>query len=527
MTDRFSAKFAAVLLAAMPLAGACQASNPLPACQSSPTLLANLKTIYLAQTPSSAEGLLTSPSFWLQLEIKDEVANAQKSEPASKANAAEKRTDQQTTAPAGASGSTSAASKGSVPWLLGLAEEYGGLTESTSGSVSTFKGNIANIIKAADKKNYVASYEAWPNRPLLAAVEKASFSIGFNTGTSGSSTSTSTNPSGFNGATAHIDIYNHRDPRDKRWRRDWSNFLTNDTSNLPDAYQKVYVALTSAHQAAYDSWRQSELDLLHSLAANPKPGDKQDGKDSKSDDKDSEITKTLSEAADAYNKDICSLASSDPAVKNAVSAYSDTYAHYAKNEKAVVDEINNSPVFSFEYTFTNQASVQLPKSTTQTYAIGTTAPNLSNFNFIYQRSLSKTKTDFQLTANASATLYTNASSQLKLTPVRDFKLTAELDIPVPALAGFAKSTVSLSGLYQDLLQEPLGQQVTVNTVAVTNTGNIVLGQAKWTFAAGTSGISFPVSFTGSNRTTLIKETDVKGTIGISYNLDNLFAAKSQ
>jgi hypothetical protein len=520
MTNHLSVKLAACLLAAMPLAGACQSKNPLPACQASPTLLANLKTIYLAQQPETARGLLSTPYFWLQLEIKDEVTSGQKTETANKASATENRTDQQTTAPSGASGSTSVASKGSVPWLLGLAEEYGGLTESTSGSVSTFKGNIANIIKAVDKKKYEASYRAFPNHPMLAAVDRASFSIGFNTGTSGSSTSTSPNPSGFNSATAHIDLINHRDPRDPRWESDWSNFLTVDASKLPNADNVLMATFAANHQAAVDAWRQSELDLLKSLATFLST-------DPKADAKDSEVTKTLSEMADAYNKDICSLASSDPAVKKAVSDYSDAYAHYAKSKQAVIDEINKSPVLSFEYTFTNQGSVQLPKSTTQTYAIDTVAPNLSNFNLIFQGSLSKTRTDLQLTANASATIYTGTSSQLKLTPVRDFKLTTELDIPVPALAGFAKSTISLSALYQDLLQEPLGQPVTVNSVAVTNTGNIILGQAKWTFAAGTSGISFPVSFTGSNRTTLIKETDVKGTVGISYNLDNLFAAKSQ
>lgn len=117
----------------------------------------------------------------------------------------------------------------------------------------------------------------------------------------------------------------------------------------------------------------------------------------------------------------------------------------------------------------------------------------------------------------------SASSQLHLTPVRDYKFATEVDIPVPAIASLAKSTVSLSGLFQGLLQEPLGQQITVNGVAVKNTGNIVLGQAKWSFPVGTSGVTFPISITVSNRTELIKETNVKGTFGISYNLDSLFS----
>jgi hypothetical protein len=500
----------------------CQTSNPLPACKSSDSLLTTLSADF---NPQNVGDFIIAAN-WFKRETKadvndpDQKAKTSKTGAANTASAAENRTDQQTTAPAGASGSTSVASKGSVPWLLGLAEEYGGLTESTSGSVSTFKGNVTNIVKAVNKKNFQASYDAWPDHQMLAALEKASFSIGFNTGTSGSSTSTSPNPSGFNSATAHIDLYNHRDPRYSQWQYEWKNKVI-DGPNVPEAGQNFDYELRTKHAEVYKQWQIDENKTLIELATY------MNSTENKADAKSAMETSDLQKAADEFNNSICPLISSDPVLKDLATKLSDAYAHYAKSKQAVVDEINNSPVFSFEYTFTNQGSVQLPKSTTQTYAIGTTAPNLSNFNFIYQRSLSKTKSDLQLTANASATLYTGASSQLKLTPVRDFKLTTELDIPVPALAGFAKSTVSLSVLYQDLLQEPLGQQVTVNSVAVTNTGNIILGQAKWTFAAGTSGISFPVSFTGSNRTTLIKETDMKGTVGISYNLDNLFAQKSQ
>jgi hypothetical protein len=195
---------------------------------------------------------------------------------------------------------------------------------------------------------------------------------------------------------------------------------------------------------------------------------------------------------------------------------------YTTKKNGIISEINKSPVFSFEYTFTNQSSVALPKSTTQTYAIGTAAPDLSNFNLIFQAPLSP-KGSNQIIVNASTTLFTAPSAQLHLSPVRDFKVSAEADFSLPSFVQLAKSTLSISGLVQDLLQEPLGQQVTVNGVSVTNTGTIVLGQVKWTFPAGTSGITFPVSFTASNRTDLIKETTAKGTVGISYNLDNLLA----
>ena len=58
-----------------------------------------------------------------------------------------------------------------------------------------------------------------------------------------------------------------------------------------------------------------------------------------------------------------------------------------------------------------------------------------------------------LTANASATLFTAPSAQLQLAPVRDYRISGELDLPIPPIAGSKKSTISVSGLFQDLIQE--------------------------------------------------------------------------
>ena len=62
-----------------------------------------------------------------------------------------------------------------------------------------------------------------------------------------------------------------------------------------------------------------------------------------------------------------------------------------------------------------------------------------------------------LTANASATLFTAPSAQLQLAPVRDYRISGELDLPIPPIAGSKKSTISVSGLFQDLIQEPSGR----------------------------------------------------------------------
>ncbi len=481
-----------------------------PACQNSQSELTNIVTVYKAQRAAGPVDQFEVIGFWVNEDGKAKVANAATS------SAAQARTDQQTTAPAAASGSTSTTSKGSVPWLLGLAEEYGGLTQSVSGSVTTVNGNIPNMIKAFSTKSYQKSFDAWPNNRFLTVVEKASFSLGFNTGTSSSSTSTSASPSAFTSATAHIDLINHRDPRDRKWTNAWAGWIKDKNTNLPETQQGFQAEVHAKYPTEETKWRTNTITTLNQLDQYLKTT-----KDPSS-NQDTEISKQLNSIWTDFNTNICSLETKDPVLLQISTDFSNTLKNYQQGYQTVQSEINNSPVFSFEYTFTNQSSVALPKSTTQTYAIGTTAPDLSTFNFIYQRSLSKNG-GAQLTANASTTLFTSPSAQLHVTPVRDYKLSAEADFPLPALDKLSKSTLSFSALVQDLLQEPLGQQVTVNGVSVTNTGTIVLGQAKWTFPAGTTGVSFPISFTASNRTDLIKETTVKGTVGVSYNLDSLFS----
>jgi hypothetical protein len=494
-------------------------------CQTSQTELVNILATYKALNGTNIPGsldLFGTAAYWINENAKAIKANSAAKAPAqvstAQASTTQARTDQQTTAPAAASGSTSTTSKGSVPWLLGLAEEYGGLTQSVSGSVTTVNGNIPNMIKAFSTKSYQKSFDAWPNNQFLTVVEKASFSLSFNTGSSSSSTSSSTtaSPSTFGSATAHIDLINHRDPRDNKWREAWAGWINAKTTNLPDAVQDFLPVISTTYHNEYSEWQGNTRNTLSSLESYLKTT-----KDA-STLQDTQISTKLDSIWTDFNTKVCAPVAKDPTLLQAGTKYSTALDAYQKGYQSVQSDINQSPVFSFEYTFTNQSSVALPKSTTQTYAIGTTAPNLSTFNFIYQRSLSKNG-GAQLTANASTTLFTSPSAQLHVTPVRDYKLSAEADFPLPSLDKLSKSTLSLSALVQDLLQEPLGQQVTVNGVSVTNTGTIVLGQVKWTFPAGTSGITFPISFTASNRTDLIKESTVKGTIGVSYNLDSLFS----
>src|SRR5438270_471044 len=52
-------------------------------------------------------------------------------------------------------------------------------------------------------------------------------------------------------------------------------------------------------------------------------------------------------------------------------------SEYSSQKTTVVSKINHSPILSFEYTYTNQSSINLPSSTTQDFSVQQTPPHLS------------------------------------------------------------------------------------------------------------------------------------------------------
>jgi hypothetical protein len=52
-------------------------------------------------------------------------------------------------------------------------------------------------------------------------------------------------------------------------------------------------------------------------------------------------------------------------------------------------------------------------------------------------------------------------------------------------------------------------------------GNLAIAQAKLTIPIKNTGIKIPLSFSWASRTELIKESDVRGHIGITFDMDTL------
>jgi hypothetical protein len=413
--------------------------------------------------------------------------------------AEQQRIDKQTASASGGGATTSAVSKPSVPWLFGFAVEHGALTQSVENNIISFRGNVANILKALNTKDYVESFRRYQDNAVVNQISRASFSLSFTANQSSSANGHS--PSTLAGYSFHVDLYNHRDPRDKRYLSDWNDVVKRGLTDLASKVGDLHDLIDTKHNADLQNWQtrtNMSVATLTSLST------------------DDDVRAVIKKVADDY---VATFGQYED-VRAALERVATAMMEYTSQKGKVVAKIESSPVISVEYTNTRQSVSALQQSTTSTLAASSPLPDLSNINFIMGLPLVARS---QLTFNASTTLFNSLLPGSRSGSVRDYRFSAQADMPLPNLPQIGKSTLTFSGLFLSLLEEPLGQQVLINGISESRRGNIGLFQATFSVPVKGAGVKIPISLTASNRTELIKEKDVRGTIGITLDLDSLFA----
>jgi hypothetical protein len=132
--------------------------------------------------------------------------------------------------------------------------------------------------------------------------------------------------------------------------------------------------------------------------------------------------------------------------------------------------------------------------------------------------------NLDLTSNVSVSLFGEKRNGMT-SVLRDIRLGIEGRFKLRAMNSYGRPSLSFAGLYTYLHQTPLGLGVTAfNGADITGKGHMGEFQTKLEIPAANNGVRIPLSLTVSNRTELIKESEVRGQIGVSFNLDSLFAA---
>jgi len=391
----------------------------------------------------------------------------------------EARVDKQVGTSANSSGTTSLVAKPSVPAILGFAVENGAIEKSTSGTTITFRGNPIGIIKALGDKGFIESYD--DDDPTTKVLRRFSFGASFDT-------SRGAQPGTFTGSNQQLsaynlrfDLYNHRDPRNSDYTKKWERLISNQgqafTANESEIL-KFFDDSMPEYDPQLGAWLKAAQDAVIAASAD-------------------NVEKVLREQFG----DKLRAVTLKPELRAIVTSFENNVNSFLNDRGNLLKEVANGPIVAFEYT-NNRPGNQ---------------PNYSNFNLIGEFSPFNGRAD--LTTNASFSTFSTKPTGVTRS-ARDFQLSGQLDVPLGDIARTGPFVFTFSGKYQHVFSDITTTGTTPTTL---EKGNIGIGQFKFTIPVKGSGVKIPLSVTFSNRTEFIKESKVRGNIGITFDLDTLFS----
>lgn len=412
--------------------------------------------------------------------------------------AQEARTDQQVGAGPNSKGTTSLVVKGGVPYVFGLAVENGAATRSQSDTTITYRVNPAGVINLLGKKGFISGFQHDQNDPFLKFLGKTSLGFTFDT-------SRGTTPGVFTGDkqqlsafSARVELVNDRDPRLKKYERDWENFVATEQVKLGTVIWETSLALNdwgtektdeTFKDAALQAWLNQTNDAIGKVDASLPDVDRVNA-----------IATVIRQRADLLPVNLVSTET-----RTALSNFAKQYLSYTTRKNELLDRIARSKVFTIEYTNNREVN----------------APNTSNINFI---AATGTGSRVDLTANGSFTFFDKKPAAV--TPasarpgrIRDYQFAGQMEVPFK-VGDLGQFDFWFSGRFQRLVTDA---STPAGTVMPGTKGDIAVGQFGLNIPIKSLGIKFPISVTFANRTELIKEREIRGNIGFTFNWDTLFA----
>lgn len=410
--------------------------------------------------------------------------------------AQEIRTDQQMGAGPTSSSSTSLVSKGGLPYLFGFAVENGAAEQSQKDTSVTFRFNPAGVINTFANKGFITGFQKTENEPVLKFLRKTSIGLTFDTSRGDIPGTFTGNRQQLSQVQARIEFFNERDPRHKKYLADWEKFVADEGVKLAQQISKTTVAITdwaepgtgdhdmTFKDPALQAWLLKTQEKIREVDAGLEGVARINA-----------IAKVISEQADQLPIKLVS----EDAVRE-ITDFATANKTYVEKKNDLLDRIAKGKIFTLEYT--NKRNVK--------------APDTSNFNFI---AATGAGARIDLTANGSLTFFHTRPAATVLVPrpgrIRDFQFAGQVDIPLKEGFDFW-----FSGRYERLLEDAT---TFAGTTMPGTKGDIAVGQFGLNIPIKSLGIKFPVSFTFANRTELVKEKEIRGNFGFTFNWDTLFS----
>ncbi|MGC2694781.1 MAG: hypothetical protein WA738_03240 [Candidatus Angelobacter sp.] len=401
-----------------------------------------------------------------------------------------KRTDKQIGASGSGSGSTSAADKPGIPYLLGLALEHGAIAQNINGSTLTLSSSPYAVIAALKKEDTAETYNTYSGFTRIAV-------------------------------SASYNLQDQNDPLASVSRKQLSEWTVKF---------RLFGDHSARSKEAHDLFVAKVLPSLEKLA--------------------NDKAKALSRNLDSYAKVFASFsAQTGQLIKDYLtnnSSDNDTTAEakiadiivksVQQNLYGAIGTINLSPQnvqelsnflvqyqadlteYSHSADLLDQALKELDKKATLTFGYfnerGSGTPNYSVAKLMYEK---KPGGFMQIDANLSASAYGNPDRTKNQQTFRDATAALQFQQNLgrsPFLVNSDdKSQISLAfaGRYERLQE---------NRHVPGKKADIAIANWKLEIPIG-AGVSLPLSITYANATELIKEQDVRGNFGITFDLDKL------
>jgi hypothetical protein len=408
-----------------------------------------------------------------------------------------RRADVQIGSGSGASGTTSAVMDPLLPAIFGMGFENGAITRSVSGSTISIKVAPAGLICAARplKAAAVARRDDegcktfWRRFGVVAAFdttrgEKSKKLDGLQT-----------LDNQFAGVSVRAEVINLRKATGARYRETFATKY--------DAWKEAATELVDLDLAtpSLDAAQKVVEDQLLALTRKP------EWKGLTPEQRKPQILTIVNQAVKPIRV---------PEAKAV--AVRDVWLRSLRADRELENAVANAPVLTAEYAFERPDLATEPIG--DVVPEGVRPPSLHTTRAIYAQGLGRTNLDF--TANVSASWFSEVRPGMS-GRFRDFKAGFEGTFRLRDIANFGAPSLTVAALYMYLHQEPLGLGlVAFNDAEINKPGHIGVFQSKLEFPTANNAMRIPLSFTYSNRTELINETDVRGQIGISFNLDALF-----
>jgi len=420
-----------------------------------------------------------------------------------------------------------------------MAADTGAFTDSQNGSSLTLQANALGLAKYFHNDPVFERL----NSKYADRIQPLTLSVSLDVAQSGSSsvaTAGAANPktptiasvilpannASFSSFGASYALYRPYNPQDKNFVANWNKAVTANQQALTAASSSIASAvnalLTSTVLQAFTGNLSSALAQWHTAGAAAERSANFDA---------------FAGAYAVYDNAFADYIISRPDAPKAVLELVKANAAFSDATYTVLNQARGTPLATVKYLYS--APAQKPATHSITIVVADLFPSGRPIKDATGRNTGErdtTKTFLsgaQLTANFTTEIYASLPSGAAYGRLRDLQASAEFDKPFGGTLADPRGTLSLAG-YGQYQYDPTVLNITAGNLApgtnipLPSNAQVLLGTSGWIGVAQgkvvinlSKGLTIPVALKWSNKTDLLSGNDVRGQLGLSYDLSAL------